>query len=263
MRFLIVELLSAVSVPALVCYDNEGGDLGAGAGAGAGDAGGSAEGQGSAKAFTQDDINRVLAEDRRKHAQKMAALEAKIGDLTKNSQMTQQQRDELETSVEDMKKQFQTKEQLAAQEKMKLEGQYKTKLTETEDRAKLYETKFIDSTIHRSLADAAMANEAFNVQQVIALLRPKTKLLNDVPVVDFDDVNVETGEAIVTQLSPMDAVKRMRELANVHGNLFKSNVVTGVGASNGSAQQGKVDVRKLSPQQYAKLRKENPSALGL
>lgn len=261
MRFISFALMSDASIPAMVCYDNEdggAGDAGGGAGApsGAGDQGG------GSKAFTQEDINKFLADDRRKHAQKMQALETKIGDLTKNSQMTQQQRDDLETSVEDMKKQFQTKEQVAAQEKLKFEGQYKTKLTEAEERAKTFEGKFVDSTIHRALLDAAAANDAFNVQQVIALLRPKTKLLNDGPVVDFDDISVETGEAIVTQLTPLEAVKRMRELANVHGNLFKSNVVTGVGASNGSAQTGKIDVRKLSPQQYAKLRKENPSALG-
>jgi hypothetical protein len=63
-------------------------------------------------------------------------------------------------------------------------------------------------------------------------------------------------------MSPAAAVKRMKELAEVHGNLFKSNVVSGVGGSSGTANPGKIDMRKLTPQQYAKLRRENPSALG-
>jgi hypothetical protein len=88
------------------------------------------------------------------------------------------------------------------------------------------------------------------------------KLNDDKVVIEFNDIHVETGEPIVTQLSPLDAVKRMREIPEQYGNLFKANVVSGMGANGGQATSGKIDVRKLSPEQYKKLRKENPSALG-
>ena len=109
--------------------------------------------------------------------------------------------------------------------------------------------------------------DAFSNGQVVDLLRSNTKLVDDQPMVDFPDIHVETGEAIVTQLSPEDAIKRMKELPDKYGNLFKANVINGVGgnASSGDVSRsgGKVDVKSLTPEQYAKLRQENPAALGL
>jgi hypothetical protein len=265
-------LLSSYAIPADVCFDNEGGG-GAGNGTGEGGdtaaaaaataaAAAAAAAASKTKAFSQEDINTLLAEDRRKHAAKLKALEETLQGTLKTSQMTQQQRDELEVSMEDMRKQFLSKEQQALMEKQTIESNYKKELEAEKAARKAFETKFVDSTISRSLADAAIDNGAFSADQIVALLRPHTKLINDVPVVDFNDKHAETGEPIITQMSPAAAVKRMKELAEVHGNLFKSNVVSGVGGSSGTANPGKIDMRKLTPQQYAKLRRENPSALG-
>ena len=78
-------------------------------------------------------------------------------------------------------------------------------------------------------------------------------------VVDFPDTDPTTGEAIVTLHTPESAVKRMKELPAIYGNLFKTGVVSGIGfesATGGlaSGQSGKLDVRKLTPQQYAEIR---------
>ena len=61
----------------------------------------------------------------------------------------------------------------------------------------------------------------------------------------------------------------MKELPAIYGNLFKSGVVSGIGATSRqpaasrSGQSGKLDVRKLTPQQYAEIRAKNPELLGL
>lgn len=259
-KFYSLALLAAL--PQFVAYE---GDEGGSGDSGSGDGGDADHGAGStggsSQAFTQDDVNKFLAEDRRKHAAKLKAMEDKLSAAMQTSQMTQQQREELESSLEDMRKQFQTKEQAALAEKKKLESGYQTRIKELESRVEVAETRYTDSTIRRSLADAAVSGEAFNVEQIVTLLRPHTKLVDDKVVVDFNDMHVETGEPIVTQLSPSEAVKRMRELPEIHGNLFKPNVVSGMGASNGNGPSGKVDKRNLTPEQYAKLRRENPAAL--
>jgi hypothetical protein len=251
---LIAMLMVSHSVPADVCFDNEGGDPA--------DAAAAAAAAASKKMFSQEEVNSMLAADKRNLQAKLKTLEDNLAGTLQNSQLTQKQRDDLEVSMEDMRKQFLSKEQQALMEKQKLESDYKKDLENERTQRKLFETKFVDSTISRSLADAAVDNGAFSAEQIVALLRPHTKLINDQPVVDFNDKHAETGEAIVVQLSPVAAVKRMKELATVHGNLFKSNIVSGVGGSSGSGDPGRIDMRKLTPQQYAKLRKENPSAVG-
>lgn len=256
MRFSKLALAAFYSQPFHVCYDGEGD------GTPAGDPGSDPSGDNKGGVFTQDKVNALLAEDRRKHAAKLQALEAKLNETLETSKLTTQQREELENSMEDMRKQFQTKEQIAAQEKKKLESQYTTELAQWKSRAESAESRYNDSTIKRHLTEAAVSGDAFSVEQIETLLRPMAKLVEDKVVIEFNDRHVETGEPIVTQLSPSEAVKRMREIPEKYGNLFKSNVATGMGANAGQTNNGKIDVRKLSPEQYKKLRKENPSALG-
>ena len=86
-------------------------------------------------------------------------------------------------------------------------------------------------------------------------------------MIDFPDIDEKTGENIKTLRSPQDAVKRMKELPQLYGNLFKANVVSGIGSGSAAGGvptgTGKVDVSKLSSEQYRKLRAENPAAIGL
>ena len=87
-------------------------------------------------------------------------------------------------------------------------------------------------------------------------------------VVDFPDTDPNTGEPTVTLHTPESAVKRMKELPNIYGNLFKSGVVSGIGSSSAtgglaSGSGGKIDPRKLTQQQYMEIREKNPELLGL
>jgi hypothetical protein len=93
-----------------------------------------------------------------------------------------------------------------------------------------------------------------------------TKMVGDSPMIDFPDISEDTKEPIVKQMTPTEAVERMKQLPHIHGNLFKSNVVGGVGAGSatgGTPGSGKVDLKKITMEQYQQLRKTNPKALGL
>ena len=77
-----------------------------------------------------------------------------------------------------------------------------------------------------------------------------------------------TNEQVIMNRSPEEAVKRMKEMPEQWGNLFRSNVVSGIGSSSATGglmpgQGGKIDVRKLTPTQYREIREKNPELLGL
>jgi hypothetical protein len=153
-------------------------------------------------------------------------------------------------------------------------------ITGYKESATKWESMYKNSVIDRSLQDAAIGGEAFNPTQIIGLLRTNTtmrpatdddgnEIANQmVPMIDFPDVDEKTGEHITTLRTPQEAVQRMKELPELFGNLFRANVVSGIGAGAAtggvaSGDGGRIDVSKLTPEQYRKLRKENPEVLGL
>jgi ribosomal protein L14E/L6E/L27E len=230
------------------------------------------------KIFDQDDVNKFLADDRRKHQQKYEQLETAYKDALENQNLSTEQREQIENKLDEVQKMFRSKEEQLKHENRQWEEKYSKEVKEWETKATSWEQKYRETVIARSLQDAAVAHDAFRPSQVIALLRPMTKIVERtdeqgkgtgelVSVVDLMDIDTTTGEPIITRRTPEDAVKRMKELPEEYGNLFKANVVSGVGAGSatGSANpgSGRIDPRKLTMDQYVKLRKENPSALGL
>jgi len=265
------------------------GDLGTGAAAGAG-AGGAVAGAGvgaSAGAgagagdsrFTQDDVNRMLADDRRKHQAQVQRVEKLLEEASASKNLTMQEREQFAQQLEDLRKESRTKEQQLAHEKKQLEEQLTGKITTAERAAKDWEQRFRDGTVERALMDAAVGGDAYNVSVLMNQLRPMTRLTEITDekakgtgkfkvVVDFPDTDPNTGEPTVTLHTPESAVKRMRELPAIYGGLFKAVVVSGIGSSAAtgglaSGGGGKVDPRKLTPAQYMEIREKNPELLGL
>jgi len=268
-----------LSTPYVTCYDNEGeGGSDGGQADNAGQDNGDS-GQNGDRTFTQEELNKFLAVDRRKHQEKYESLEQSYQQLLDNESLSKDERNKLEESLENLRAQYRTKEQQAAHERKKLEEEYSERLTDAEKQSELWQRRYTESTIARSLQDAAVAHEAYNPAQVIALLRPMTKMVEKTsekgrgtgefePMIDFTDVDLETGESVITQRTPENAVKRMKELPELYGNLFKSGVVSGIGGNSATGglapgANGQVDVRKLSPTQYREIREKNPELLGL
>lgn len=188
--------------------------------------------------------------------------------LSNNKNLTDKERGEIHEQLATVQGQLRTEKQQAQIALKELEEQFSGKLTAAEKRAAEAESKYRDSTIKRALQDAAVSHEAYRPEQVVKLLGDWTKLVDDKVVVDFPDEDATTGEAIVTTRTPDEAVKRMKEKPDLYGNLFRNNVVSGIGSNSatGGASPGKdgvVDVRKLSQAQYRDLRAKNPAALGL
>ncbi|HUY88978.1 MAG TPA: hypothetical protein VMV10_09610 [Pirellulales bacterium] len=218
------------------------------------------------KMLTQAEFDKALAADKRAHQAQYQRLEQQLQSTLENAKLTGEERTKLEESLEGVRKQLRTKEEQAKVEKKKLEEDFTGKISAAEQRAVTAEKKWQDSTIEQALRDAASAGDAFNADIVVTVLRSQTKLVDDKPMVDFISVDPETGESTVLQMAPREAVKKMKEDAPRYGNLFKSGVVGGIGGSGGAGalpNGGRVNIKDVPMDQYMKLRKENPAALGL
>jgi len=231
----------------------------------------------------QKKFNDAIATERRKQEMKyrkeLEKTETTYKELLTNSKsLTDQERKTLQDNLETIQGQLRSKEQQAAQEKKDLEASYQGKLTLAEQRAVVAEQRWRDSTIMRALQDAAVENEAYNTRQVTTLLKDMTRLVERLDangkgtgtfdvMVDFPDKDNTTGQEIKTTKTPSEAVKRMTEIAEFQ-NLFRKNVVSGVGGNSAiggltPGSNGRIDVRSLTPEQYQKVRAENPELLGL
>ena len=285
-----------MSVPQISCFDNDGGDGGDGgdANAGGGDANAGGGGDANAgsggdanagKTFDQSAVNKIveerLARDRKGRETEFKAkyekLEESHNTLLESKSLSDEERSKLEVSLGDVQNQLRTKEERAQHEKKQLASDYESQLKTEREAREVWENRFHDSSIQRALQDAATSNDAYNPDQVVRLLRPMTKLVpvtDDAgnatdqfkPVVDFPDHD-EKGVEVTFSGTPIEIVKRMRDLED-SANLFKSNVVAGLGAGNATGgatpgANGRIDSSKLTPAQYRKIRKENPELLGL
>ena len=145
----------------------------------------------------------------------------------------------------------QISERLAA-----VESEWQAKLNARDSEVAAIRTKFDAATVERSLQDAAIKGDAFNAEQVLPLLRPHTSINADgLPVVQI--------EGFV--MSPAEAVQWMRSQPDRFGNLFKSNVIAGIGghstAGGARAPRGQ-NVRGMDAATYRQAKKENPTAFG-
>lgn len=220
----------------------------------------------------QRKFNEVLAAERRKQEAKLKAeiqkRENTLKEMLQTKSLTEKERNSLEEQLAVVSGQLRTEKNASTEKIKELENQWTAKLQAAEKRAEAAEIKYRSSTITRALQDAAVVNDAFRPEQIVTLLTGMTKLVDDKVVVELPDEDANTGDPIMTTRSPEDAVKRMKEKPEVYGNLFKSNVVSGIASNSATGgatpgQKGKIDVRNLTPAQYREIRAKNPELLGL
>lgn len=227
--------------------------------------------------FTQEDLNRLLGEDRRKHQGKIDQIQQTLERVSASKNLDVQEREQLQQQLEALESEKRTKEQQLAHEKKQLEEQMQKRVKEAENDRKAWETKYKDSLIDGELATAAHRADAFSIDQFVRQLRPLSRAVEVTDektgkptgkfkvVIDFPDRD-ESGAVVTRELSSREATKRMKEQPDQWGNFFRANVVSGVGSGSGGGTpsgNGKIDVRKLTQQQYMEIREKNPELLGL
>ncbi len=258
----------------LICY---GPSQLPGVGDGAGDGGG------EPKTFSQEDLNKILAEDRRKHQAQITRIQQTLEETAAAKGLEAQQREQLAARLEEIEASQRTKEQQAAHERVQAEKAQAAKVDAAAKESQKWREKFQSALVESELTRAVSDPDVFNPDQLKTMMRGSGVELEQIRdeatgqmtenhrvVVVFDDRDAE-GKPVKTKTDPVTAVKRMKALTAVYGNQFRAGVVSGVGSGAGPAGPGSfggpggtgVDPKNLSPEQYMAIRAKSPELLGL
>lgn len=239
--------------------------------------------QKTAVVFTQDQVNKFLAEDRRKRETKVQTqneqfkkMEDRLGQMISAAETTKEQKAMLEADLEDLRASQRTeqeqREHLAKQAKEKHDDE----ITTLKENGLKWEALYKTSMIQRSLLDAAAEHDVYNAEDIIDKLEKHTELRPDK---DTDGnllgtfsprtavkVKDENGETLTAWKTPSEAVAAMKANSEKHGNLFRSSVMAGIGggtATTPGAGNAPVDGKNLSDDEWFKAAQENPDKFGV
>lgn len=210
----------------------------------------------------QAEIDKMLQGQTDSAKKALAELDA----IKKRNDLTDGQRQELEQRYTNMEKELLTKEQLFEQDKKKKEKKHNEILETITGERDTWKNRFTNSTISKSITEAAAQNEAFDSDTIDAILRPKTSLIESLdtdgkatgeftPKVRFLDPEGKDGKPAELHLTVSEAVKRMTELSK-YQYLFKGRGTGGMDLQNGTGGKA-ADISKLAknPAAYREARK--------
>ena len=217
------------------------------------------------KTFTQEQVNDFIAKEKGKLEKRYTGRIERLEALKDDASLTATQKADLEDQIEEMKSEFKTKAQLAEEEAGRMKKTHDKEIKGVTVDRDIWKSRYTDQTIQNAIINAAVEHEAFDPEQIVALLKGKTKLtdkLDDdgkktgelVPVTHFTGLDEDEKE-IELDINPGEAVKRMVEMAK-YDNLFKRSAEGGLGANKkrgkGSGSLG--DTKNIA--NYRKQRKE-------
>lgn len=194
------------------------------------------------KTFTQEEVNAILAKEKREAQSKLDQYHREIEALTSKSTLTAAEKTELESRIETLNNSLKTKEQIAEEEKTKLSKTLTTEKEKAAEEAKRWKTKYTEDRIANELTSAAVANKAKNPKQIIALMRPDTfiqeRIADGKPTGEFEvlvkmSVTGEDGKSTLIELPASKAIERMAQNEE-HFNLFEGTGASGLGAKTGA-----------------------------
>ena len=267
MKLSTQELLRKLFIPAFEDGAGDGAGDDASDGTGASDGASEGASDGKDKTYTQKQLEGIVQQRLSNQTKAAEKLNNEIEALKQRGQLTATEKNELESRLEQIQNETLTKEQIAANDRKKVEAKNKKQVDElTVDVAK-WKGLHTTSTIERDLYDAAAGNKAVSPKQLVKLLRPDSQLVDEldkdkkptgslVTQVTLMDVD-ENGKAVKLKLSPQQAVKRMSELEE-HENLFQYDGAGGFGKRNRAAGGNASDIRDLAakdPKAYMEGRK--------
>lgn len=233
--------------------------------------------------FTQDQVNKFLAEDRRKRDTKVKTqneqfkkMEDRLQQMIAREENSQEQKALLEADLEDFRASQRTeqeqREHLAKQAKEKHDDEIST----LKENGLKWESLYKTSMIQRSLLDAAVEHDVYNAEDIIDKLEKHTELRQDKDTEGnlLDSFSPKTavkvkddnGETLTAWKTPSEAVAAMKANSDKHGNLFRSSVMAGIGggtATTPGAGNAPVDGKNLSDAEWYEAAKSNPAKFGV
>lgn len=217
--------------------------------------------------LTQKQLNDLIAAERRKEADRNKATVAELEKLKQTNGLSQQQVEDLQKQIGELEKTYMSQAELAKRDAEKQQKEYSSKLEAETKRATENESRFKNLLIKNAITSASATNDAYNPEQMLTQLSGLAKV---VPVImdgketgDFEvkiafPDKTKEGQPVVLELTADETLKRMKEIPEKYGNLFKSGVSGGVGGNNnGPSGNNGTDLNSITadPDTYRKNRK--------
>lgn len=214
----------------------------------------------------QNYVNSLLANERRKLQTRNEELITQLETQKLQANTTQSEKEALESRIETLRNEFATKEELSKKDTDKRIKQLEKEKSESDKKAKDHWEKYEQYKIENDLVTAAAQGKAFDPEQIVAILRPATKLVEDTgdggkPTGVFNTrVRLpgtnKDNQPITLDLSPPEAIKYLAEKPEKYGNLFISGATGGLGSSNQGKTGDKPDPSKMSTSEYMEHRRK-------
>jgi hypothetical protein len=201
--------------------------------------------------FTQDEVNKMMAEHKRTLQQENAQLVKQLEEIRSNANLTQQQKDELDARITTLQQQHLTKEQQLSGELEKVSKKYKTETETLANEAKKWQSQFHTTLATQALLEGATKHQAAKASQIIAMFGHKVKVVEEVddqgqptgrfvPKLPMTVLDPKTKKPVDVELDVVEAIGKLREDPD-YSNLFLVNGVPGIGGSpsaNGNNKAG-------------------------
>ncbi len=131
----------------------------------------------SGRAFSQEEVNRLLADDRRKHQARIDRVQRTLEEVSASKNLSVKEREQLATQLEAMAAENRTREEQLVHERTQLEKQHAQVLADEKKNTDAWRKRFEDSAIQNALVDASHRSDAFSTDQILRLLRPSTRVV--------------------------------------------------------------------------------------
>ena len=234
---------------------------------GAGDAGEGGEGGngGETKLLPQDEVNKILAKERRKSEAKISAIQDELKKY-KEGGLSATERQELEEKLDKARRGLMSAEERAKEDARKRARETEEAIANAKKDAEGWKSRFTHNKVQTDLMRAASSPDvkAHNPDLLVGILKNNTSVEeeldesgrpngNFVTKVSFETVN-EEGKTVVLSLAPAEAVKRMKDDTAKYGSLFASTQKGGFNGADHGGRRGSINLE--TQEDYMKARKE-------
>jgi len=212
--------------------------------------------------FTQDQVNEIVVKRNKKVRTQLESTEKQYEQLLTSTSLSAKEKVELQGQLDELQGQLRTKEQQAAYEAKKAADLHASALDNTSQERDHYKSLFETQTRDNAIMAAAGKHDAYNPQQFIDIVGPRTKIVEEmnehgektgrlVPRVEVT-VKGEDGTPAVVLKTPDEAIADLKNDVTQFGNLFRGNVAKGIGEGSNSNISGtqRVDVSKMTDAEY-------------
>ena len=236
------------------------------------------------KKFVQKDVDRIvqdrLARAQETHGVQVDKLVAELEGLKTKATMTDGEREALGSRIEELRSEHLSAAQKATKTIKELEAKFTKVEAEKTNVQKEWRDRYDSFRIDRELMDAATFSNALTPMQLVKMLIPDTKVVEQLtdagePTGNYDvktAITIFEGEGdkktpVAIELSPRDAIAKLREMPNIWGNQFAADAADGVGGNQSvwAPRVPKPDATEMPDdfEEYKAWRANNPKEAGL